>query len=427
MSDVEEFDPYAGNCLTEGLGRILSRHDALKDLTFCPPIPIGVAAIPRHVRLHALMGLRDLHLPSLEEARLQQTVDLLIRQGYRYRDPVAPNTWSVIGGEPVKHKTVRSPAMAALVVGHSGVGKTEAILRCFAMYPPVIKHNTFPNIAGSHLQVVSQSVDVPATGKSSDLAASLMARWEETMAVHAPDAVGRFTAALSKGKRDGAKMLDEWRQVAIGHFLGALHLDEVQNFFRLASLDKRRKKPGGNVELLVVEDQCLKWILALTNTWGMPVLLSGTPDGVGALTKRLANVQRFVTGGYHPFTRFESIEDPLYFGKTGFINMFGRYQYVSQPIAITRQVAELILELTAGIQRLIVALWIAAHRVAYERVEDDLRVEDIVRAAKTYLAPVQPAVEALRSKDPLLMSRYEDLIRCEDNFWAGFWNAMSSC
>jgi hypothetical protein len=221
-------------------------------------------------------------------------------------------------------------------------------------------------------------------------------------------------------------MLDEWRQVARAHFLGILHLDEVQNFFKLPNLAKRRKKNGSpeDIELSIVEDQCLKWILSLTNTWQIPVLLTGTPDGVGALTKRLANIQRFVMGGCCSYRHFERIDDPSY--AKGFVEQLARYQFVATPLVVTSELLDLILLLTAGIPRLIVALWIAAHRVAFERPNgDDLRLEDLKKAADTYLAPVAPAVAALRSKDPRLMARYEDLVRRDDNYWSTFWSSMS--
>jgi hypothetical protein len=34
------------------------------------------------------------------------------------------------------------------------------------------------------------------------------------------------------------RMLNEWLQVASIHFLGVLHLDEIQNFFRIQSLNR---------------------------------------------------------------------------------------------------------------------------------------------------------------------------------------------
>lgn len=430
MSDPKLFDPYAGNILVQPLGPIFDRAEANRRLTFLPPRPRNFGDVPKHIRMHYVIQLRDFHIASLEGLRVQQTIDMMIRDGYRYKDPLAPQTWSVIGCEATYHKTPRAPAMAAVVVGHSGSGKTQAILRPFSLYPhQVIVHASFPNLVGKHQQLVWQSVDVPASGRADDLAANLMMSFDTTMKEHVAGWEDRFSTTLGRARRDGQKMLDEWLQVALGHFLGILHLDEVQNFFKLATLKKRRTNSSApsELQLSIIEDQCLKWILTLTNTWQIPIVLSGTPDGVGALMKRLANVQRFVGGGYHPIPHFEHFNDILFLDEEGggFLPMLGMYQFVQKPLAITPDFAKLIIELTGGIPRLIIALWVAAHRVAFEREEDDLRVEDFQRAAATFLAPVAPAIAALRSKDHKQMSRYEDLMRRDDNYWSTFWASMS--
>ena len=46
--------------------------------------------MPYYLRLHYLMNLRDLHIPSKEGASLFATSDLMIRQSYRYRNPALP-------------------------------------------------------------------------------------------------------------------------------------------------------------------------------------------------------------------------------------------------------------------------------------------------------------------------------------------------
>ncbi|WP_322627863.1 hypothetical protein [Halothiobacillus sp.] len=99
-----------------------------------------------------------------------------------------------------------------------------------------------------------------------------------------------------------------------------------------------------------------------------------------------------------------------------------KYQWVVHRLEDSRELRELIINLTAGIRRLIIALWIGAQRLALERSGDDgLRLEDIKEAGAYYLAPVRPAVEALKSGDPKLMSKYEDLFRVDDEFWFQFW------
>lgn len=427
MSDsTNPMAPYAGNILTQGMGPILCRDDILKALTYLPPPPKNIGSIPKHVRMHYLMSLRDLHIPSLEGARLSETIDLMIRPSYKYRDPKNAQNWGAIGGEHMNHKTVRAPASGATVVGHSGTGKTEAVLRALNHYPnQIIVHDTFPNIVGKHPQVLWQSVDVPATGRAVDLASSLMMNWDMTISRLDPNAPRRFDYTLSKTRRDGAQMLDEWRQVASNHYLGLLHLDEVQNFFKLQSLEKRRKRThdSNGLELSIVEDQLLKWMLTMMNTSQISLLFSGTPDGIGALTKRLSTLERVTGNGYHVFPIFEDATSPMFYD--AFFKILARYQYVQKPIEVTPTFAKLIIELSGGVPRILIALWIAAHRVAYERSVDDLRDTDFIQASKTYLSPIAPAIAALRSKDPGRMARYEDLVQRDDGFWGTFWSSIN--
>jgi hypothetical protein len=420
MSDANPLDPYAGNILTQGLGPIRSRAEVMKALTELPMRPKSMAGIPPHIALHHLMSLRDFHISSLEECRLHETIDLMIRQNYRYLDPTLATTWSTVSGDHALTLPRRAPAFGAAVVGHSGTGKTEAILRCLRSYPQCIRHATFPRMVEGHIQVNWLSINVPPSGRTVDMATDLMREWDRVTGSN------RFADDIAKERRDGMKMLDSWRQVATAHFLGVLHLDEVQNLFKLATLKRRRGKSGqaGEApELSIVEDQFLKWILILMNTWQVPLLLSGTPDGISALTRRLSTTERIVTSGYHVFHHFDSSEDSHF--ATIFLQQLVKYQYLQNKLPVEKELAQLIIELTGGIQRLIIALWIAAQRVALERNKGDLLLSDFRKAAETYLAPVAPAVAAFRSKDPAKMSKYEDLLPRDDAFWSQFWSSVS--
>lgn len=419
MSDSTAMDPYAGNILTAGLGPLRSRKEVMQCLTELPIPPKSMSGVPAHIALHLLMELRDFHLPSNEEGRLQETMELMVRPIYRYLDPTAASTWSHVSGEKLKQKRQKAPPFGAACVGHSGTGKTEAISRCLELYPAqVIHHKSFPRVEGGHKQLIYLSAEVPSSGKMIDVAEALM------RATDAATGNSRFTGTLARERRrDGMQMLNEWQQVAVSHFLGVLHLDEVQNFFKLPSLDKRRqrKEMNGVPELSIVEDQCLKGILNLMNTSQFALLFSGTPDGIGALMRRLSNTARIAMSGYHLFNHFENTSD----FKKIFLANLGKYQYVEKRIPVDDELASLIIEITGGIQRLIIALWIAAHRVALERNTGDLRLADFKYAADTYLAPVGPAVAALRSKDPKRMSKYEDLLGGDSMFWPQFWNSVS--
>lgn len=432
MSSVEydastlDIDPYAGNILIQGLGPILSRKEATTFLTYLPPAPKRLDGVPKHVRLHMLSSILDLHLPDVPGVRLQASIDLMLRQGYRYRNPDSPQTWRSISGTPYAHKTPRAPAMAAADMGIPGVGKTQAAIRALSYYPEVIRHESFPRLVNGLNQMVWMSVDVPSSGRAEDLADNLMREWDTKMAACIPNYDPRFAETLSRVRRDGIRMLDEWRQVAVSHFLGVLHLDEVQNFFQISTLERRRKRTNsdGYLELSIVEDRCLKWILNLLNTWQIPVLVSGTPDGIAALTKRMSNTQRISTGGFHKFSHFESAQDKEF--RNIYLPRLAKYQYVAKKLEVTDELAELLIELSGGVKRILIALWIAAHKIAFERDTDDLLLDDFRRAAATYLAPLAPAVAALRSGSPKRLAQYEDLLTKADGFWASFWGEITA-
>ncbi len=420
---MTEFNPYAGNILVDGLGPIISRADRQRQLMTLPALPKEAIAAPRHVRLHALARLRDLHIVRREDLRVADSIDLAIRESYRYRDPRSASTWGLVSGEPLVVSAPRAPAQAVVVVGHSGTGKTDTVLRILRSYPSqVIRHASFPRLEGEHFQMAWQCIDVPANGKSESLADALMQAWDETMSQFSGTDEPRFWKTRESGRRNGARMLEEWRQVATSHFLGALVLDEVQNLFKLPALKSRSRsrrtgpQDSDTLELSIVEDQVLRWLLTLMNTWGIALVLIGTPDGVQALMRRLATAQRAVTGGYHCMRVFAGMEDEEY--AEFFLAALTRFQAVAKPLCVTPEIGTLLIELTAGIPRLLVALWLAAHRVAYEHKADTLTEADIRKAAGTYLAPVVPAVSALRSKDPRQTRLYEDLLPRGWDVWS---------
>lgn len=420
MHKNDPFDPYHRNLLIEHLGPIPSVSQGAKILTHLPDIPKNIAGMPYEIRLHHLLRLKDLHIASGEGIKLLDTIDLMIRKSYSYRSPSEPQTWGIITGNAViSHRAPSPPAIAAAVVGHAGVGKTEAIQRSLSYYPQVIQHQKFPRIIGPHHQVVWISAEVPANGKLDQLAVNLMTAWDEAVKIAIPEYQDRFAETLASSKRDGMRMFEEWRQVALSHFLGVFHLDEIQNFFRLPTLEDRRKRKSNlDLELSIVEDKCLKAILTFINTYQMAFLCSGTPDGMNALSKRFSTLQRLTSFGYHHLRRFESINDVEF--RDTFLPQLVRYQLVEKKLPPSIELAELLLELTGGIKRLLIVIWIAAHRVAFRRGKDDLLLDDFRVAARTYLQPVSGAVNAINSGRPDLMAKYDDMMTAAESFLENF-------
>jgi len=395
--------------------------EATAAMTYFPRRPINIDALPRHQRLLHVLDVRDFHFSPPIEAQLQQSIYMMAWQGYRHRDPRAASTWASVSGEARRQGMLLQSPIAACVEGLSGVGKTQACLRSLGCFPSqVVEHASFPKLVGAHQQVVWLSVEVPPSGKAADLARALMDAWGRATGSK------RFQPWLEKESiRDGMRALDEWRQVAVSHFLGVLHLDEIQNLFKITSLRRRRSEAGDSApELSIVEDQLLRWLLYLTNNGQVPLLVSGTPDGIGALSKRMSTLQRINTGGYHAIDpiRWKDVSARL---DTSFFGQLAQYQYVKHPLPMDDNLARLIIDLTGGIQRIVIALWVAAHRVALTRKDDTLKLEDFRTAGATWLRPLMPAVDALQEASPSKLARYEDLVSRDTAFWTDFWGNTS--
>lgn len=408
-------NPYEGNILVERLPPIRSRTEILKLLTCRPEIPQGVGDIPREVRLHIMRQMISLHIPALEEARLYESIDLAIRAGYGMRDLRRPATWTRVAGETWRQPKSLSTGLAVFVEGPSGTGKSQAIERSFCLLPSIIHHDVFPMCEGGLNQIVSLSMNAPGSGQTTGLATEFMFAWDQMLGTD------RFGDILSRPSRRDKANFTGCIQIAVAAFLGILHIDDVEALFRIPPLKQRkgsRTNPADR-QLLVVEDKCLKTIANFINTRRIPLLCSGTNDGAAMLRRRLSNAERLSTLGYHSFAPFVSENDPHFIT---FMDELGRYQYVRTTIAVEPQLLELVFKLTAGIRRIIISLWMFAHRVAFERTTcDELRLEDFIVAAQTYLAPVAAAVQALLSKDPESLSRYEDLVPRVDGSWLSLW------
>lgn len=417
---------YGNNVLMKPLGELLDEDTVLKRLNCSPPLPPkDVADIPKHVRLHMVFThVKSLFIAPMDAPSLWDSIDLTVRHIYSCRDPASPATWAALAGALPSARGQVIPASAIAEAGLSGTGKTQLLIRVLSLYKfQVYVHEEFPNIIGPHAQVVWQSAQVPASGLLVDLADVLKDAWDQTMKEALGNSYSRFESRSSRPR--GEPSMNEWRQVAASHFLGVLHLDDVQNFFKpLSVMERRTRRIRGNdlgpKELAVREEQCVKYILGMATRPQFALALSGTGDGMSALLRLLGNAQRFASSGFHRLERFLSSGDRAF---VQFVARLARYQYVAKPLKADASLCEKVYAHTAGVKRIIIAFWISAHRISFRRRKDDvLRLTDFDEAARTFMAPVVPAVQALLSNDPDQMLHYEDLLPSDPAFWASVEN-----
>lgn len=403
---------YADNLLIEPCGPILSSTEMALHLNYWPNPPGAMKDIPMHIRQHQLMALRSLHIPTQAGLNLAQMMDLMLRQGYVARNPRNATTWGRIYHQSSPPQ-VDIPPLAAYASGISGTGKSRAVERTLRLYQQTVVHQKFPHMVGPFTQLLWLKVDVPASGKAVDLAESLMIATDKALGTEF------FRARIESVRKRGPEMLREWLDKASAHFLGLLVLDEISNLFKIETLDKRKaaKKRHERPQLRVADDEAIKFILTLNNTSRIPILGIGTPDGMEAFATRLSTAERLITGGFHWFEHADSADTSFF--KNQMFPKLCEYQWVDKRLEPGTELRQLCHRLSAGIPRIYIALWCFAHRCAFERLGDSLLFEDFERAMNSYMAPLQPAIDALHSNQPEKLFRYEDLLPRDDSFWAG--------
>lgn len=398
----QQVETYEGNPLVEACGPLPSDQDLAVGLTHIPPPPGALKEVPIHVRKHQLMSVRRLHIPTIEEINLASSIHVMVRQGYVGRNPLDAKAWEGIYTPGAPRESVDT-SDAAYVVGISGVGKTTAVRGALSMIPQVVSHERFPAMASGLRQLVWLKVDAPAAGTVRQLALALMEAMEQVVDTD------RFSDVMNRpdSKRN---LLPRWLRGAKAHHLGLLVIDEIQNFFKIERVDRRRRvRDGDRLELRIVEDETLKFLLNLTNTWGIPTILMGTPDGVAAISKRFSAAQRMTSGGFHNLRHSASADDQ-YFAKYLFPRLF-QYQWFDKKFQDEAGLRGHLHRLSGGVPRIYINLWRFAHLCSFNRRGDQLEVGDFEKAMDSYLAPLRPAIKALSSQDPLQMSRFEDLLR----------------
>jgi len=383
----------------------------MADLIANPVFPEGIEDAPHHIKPHYLMRLRALHVPSQPDQDLWRTIELMVRENYRERDPRLNTTWADLSGEVPLLRSPDSPPLAAAVGGPSGTGKSQGVKRCLrgCLGKQHHIHDPFPGLHGPVLQLVYLSVEIPPSGKAGDLALALM------KASKRATGTDRFDGWLAKQVlKLPMQALEEWHDWAVSHFLGILHLDEVQNFFKLQTLKQRLQRTGksGEPELSVREDQAIRWFLSIVNKGQYAVLASGTNDGINALGHRFSTLSRLTSMGFHAYEPFRDADDPAFV--LVFLPPLVACQLTRKKLKLTTKLAAEIFQLTAGVPRIIVTLWLMAQRVAFSLRHDELRLEHLRHASQTLLAPLAPAVAALLSDDPDKLRHYEDLVRAVD-------------
>ena len=378
---------YTGNPLNDALPIIKSDRDWYVQLTNGVQFDPSQRTLDAYLRSYFVANLKNLFIPTGQHIILARRIDQLVRMGYRGRHPQSPERAAILHetyskaqerGKAVKivfNET--KPFCTFSLIGHSGAGKSTTFENILGAYPQCLFHPTM-NLT----QLVWIKVDCPKDGSVKELAYAILNAFDEVLGTqHAPKRNSRFTADMCTSRVS---------HLAVAYNLGVLVIDELQNL--------SAKKSGGREEML-------NWFQELVNTVRLPVVALGTYKARSVLQLDLRHARRLSVFG-------SEIWDPL--DKNGdFDQLVGnmwRYTLLREPGKLTDEMRAVIHEETQGIRAFIVDMFVVAQLHALGKGIETMTPEFFRQVAREEFAAVQPMLNALRSKDPNRIRRFEDLM-----------------
>ncbi|GFZ93850.1 hypothetical protein GCM10008018_45360 [Paenibacillus marchantiophytorum] len=255
---------YAGNPLIESLPSIMEEEEVLNIRPKYPDYDQSQLKMSRKLRLHCVKQLSD-YVDILPIHILKQRFSRMLRHGYVARNPllreytrlfhvdVQKILGSSVDEDGANVAGIRSAAAGFNIIGVSGQGKSTADNLNLLLYPQVIQHSEYKGKPFILDQLVWLKFNCPFDGTIKGLCINFL------QAVDAVLGTNYYKRFSTKGSTTDTLIL-RTAQIASGHCLGTLVIDEIQNLFL--------EKSSG-----------LKWrvqvnlFLDMINTIGVPIVL----------------------------------------------------------------------------------------------------------------------------------------------------------
>ncbi|MCC8402056.1 ATP-binding protein [Paraburkholderia sp. MMS20-SJTN17] len=388
---------YRDNPLIAALPEICSERDAAVAMLVRPHFDPSERDLPTEHRWHLLGRLKHVVVPRPKYYEIERTISRLIRAGYVLRNPMRVETWRRIYGAQSnlsKRSTSTDPSpqlmsadSKATLVGLSGIGKTTAIDAVLRVYPDqVIRHEAYD---GHHLpitQIVWLKVTCPENGSISSFCREFARQLDRALGVD------KYERMYSRSKLTRDELEGMMRQHSATYFLGLLVIDEIQ---RLSLAKTQGAAP------------LLDFFQDLRDHLKVPSLLIGTYKAVRLFQRELKDARRASESGLIDIERPTSASDGEW---VKFVRRLWTYQWTRKPTTLDDELLRTLYDLTQGITDILVILFKLAQQRAMLDLSEEVNVECIRSTYEEMLPLLHPAVNALRSRSPEKLARFEDLL-----------------
>ena len=385
---------FLGNPLIEALPEIMEPIALLKLLALKPRHDLAASKrTPAHVRIYDVPCLKELFVPPPVAMEFCVSVDQMLLNSYGGRHPFLRDTqeWLHSPVELMRIQGAFSDTLQGMifVIGGSGMGKTRLILVCLSRYPQCISHTSYNGREFNQMQVVWISVEVPSTGSFRTLMHRLFGALDD--ALGQPGKPDSYVIEHEDSSVD--TMLLKFAEAAKNHFLGLIHIDDLQR-----SLEVHSGKA------------IVKFIIQLASVLKCPVIFSAT-DEVKAMFEdgsKFESSRRAIKEGSFYMHRATSADD-LFFSRL-FVEAM-KWQWTDEPIAPSEPLKKLLFNMCVGITALFVFLHTQAQTRALMLGATTLKLEHYVHVYRHGLRPLRRVLHAIRTGQPHQPKEIEEFLK----------------
>lgn len=382
---IEEFN---GNPLIESLPNLISKEDIVKQLAFKPNIKKQELYLPKELKTTILSRIYKTFQPLPVHLEIWDMIHSLIRQGYTQKNPFNPNYKRYINsvGKDIVNKNYNLSAnenflmtsKCGLIIGISGIGKSTSVNKILESIPSVIVHTEYKGINFTQIQLPYLKLEAPANSSIKALTLQFFHKLDQILGTNNVD---RY---VSKHLSTDA-LLPIMGQVANSIGLGLLIIDEIQH------LDKNFK-------------QIMNYFVTLMNSFGVPLLLIGTPSAYEMFQQELRIARRMSGSGAIIFNRMKNDKEFEIFLKA-----IWKYQWMDTKTKLNKEIIDKFYEKTQGISDLIVKLFINTQKRAINKNITQITPELIEKVWNDEFIMVQPMLNAIKSNNKAKQIIYEDI------------------
>lgn len=381
---IEEFD----NPFIKVIPDIIPKEQIVKELSYKPKIKSQELMLPKEYRLTMLSRIYTVFQPLPIHIDIWNMINSLIRNGYVARNPF--NALYKLHSNQLGNKILsknynldcndnfRTTAQCGLLIGVSGMGKTTSVQRVLSKIPQVVFHSEYEGMNFNQIQVTWIKIEAPANGSIKSLTLQFFAKLDSLLGTN------NMERYVSKHLSVDA-MIPIMGQLANNVGLGLLVVDELQH------LDKNSK-------------QVMNYFVALMNSFGVPLLLIGTPASYSMLQQEMRIARRVTGNGAIIFNKLKNDREFVIF-----IKSIWKYQWLENPIKLTQELIQAFYEKTQGVCDLVVKLFYNVQKKVIERDLNSISIELINKIWNKEFKLLEPMITAIRSNNNVKKMIFEDI------------------